>query len=144
MKKKHTGKKVVLGITSTIAVLAVALAALVGFGIVKLPFGGGATTAGPGEVFLIAASDLGPDPFSTTSLAPEAPKVAAAVVVASSSTAQPASAPGLYGGSGDHSVCDPKAQAVFLQQNPQIALAFVSALTRTRTSSSSTAACSRP
>ena len=91
-----------------------------------------------GEIFLVAANDQGADPFSADSLSPAvdasiapAPTSTAAVSPDSSSavTATAGSAPGLYGGSGSTTVCDPVSQAQFLAANPDKAAAWVAALT---------------
>lgn len=121
--KKRRGKAVAFSIIGGIAALAVVGAALFAFGIIKLPFGSD-------EVTLVAADDQGPDPFSSINLAPSAPKLAPAVVVPVTATPIAADAPGLYGGTGDAAVCDAKEQALFLGQNPEKALAFVTALNK--------------
>jgi Uncharacterized protein conserved in bacteria len=124
---RKRGKGALIGILSTVAVLALVAGGLFAFGIVKLP--GGATVPNEGEVFLLAADDLGPDPFSPASLVPEVTEIAPSVVTPSSSVAVPAATPGLYGGTGDKAVCDPLAQANFLAKNPDLAAAWVAALT---------------
>lgn len=121
--KKRRGKAVAFSIIGSVAALAVVAAALFAFGVIKLPLDSG-------EITLVAVGDQGPDPFSSINLAPNAPKLAPAVVVPVTATPIAADAPGLYGGTGDTAVCDAKEQALFLGQNPEKALAFVTALNK--------------
>lgn len=80
--------------------------------------GGSGGAAAPGEIFLQAAADAGPSPF-TPPVDPPAPAQAAALVNATPQSGV-AHAPGtpLYGGSGDNRVCDREAMVRYLTENP--------------------------
>lgn len=82
------------------------------------------TASAPGEIFLEAAADAGPNPF-TPPVDPPAPAEAAAIVNATpqSGVAPSAGAP-LYGGTGDDRVCDREAMIRFLTANPALGRAW--------------------
>ncbi len=93
-----------------------------------------------GEVILVPAASVGPDPFSATPFAPPPnptlaqPAVEGGPPVGAAPGAAPTQAtsgakPGLYGGTNDKKACDPKAMVDFLGANPDKAQAWVNALT---------------
>lgn len=93
---------------------------------------------GPSEVFLQPATDVGPEPFVITPLAPAPDPELARPVVAEEAEVQSAagaaiqassgSQPGLYGGSRDDATCDTEQLVSFLGANPDKAQAWVAAL----------------
>lgn len=128
-------------------VRAIAGAVLVALSLTACEFTGGggdkSSTGGesfqePGEIFLAAAADVGPDPFSTDPLqTPPDPTLAQAVtdpnatVTATGSSqvaANSGSKVGLYGGSMKIEVCQPKKLVDFLAANPDKGAAWVAAL----------------
>ena len=135
--QKKGKKGLWIGLAAGVAAIAVALGAGFAFGI--LPFGAGEQEA-EGEIFLVAANEQGPDPFSAVSLSPAVSEEIAPTPtettppggISSAGGAQIAAnsgaKPGLFGGSNDAKVCDPQAQADFLAQNPALAAGFVKAL----------------
>lgn len=127
-KKKRT--MIIVGAVATVLALAAA----------GLAFGGVfGDDSSAGEVILTAADSVGPDPYSATPLAPPpspapAPLAAtSATVTAAPGTAIAASSgakPGLYGGTMNHTTCDPAQMVQFLAQNPAKAAAWVESLNR--------------
>lgn len=80
--------------------------------------GGTGSAAAPGEIFLQAAADAGPSPFTPPVDPPAPAQAAAAVNAAPQSGVTPAAGAPLYGGSGDNRVCDREAMIRYLTENP--------------------------
>ena len=118
------------------------VAATVGILLVRSDDSGTTESAG-GEIFLEPADEVGPDPFGEdlvgTALSAELASTPVSTAGTSSSTSADPTAPvatqsisggerGLYGGSLNVAVCDPDQQALWLEQHPDVAAAFVQAL----------------
>jgi len=93
---------------------------------------GGGDPAAAGEVFLEPANDDGADPFfasvATTAVQVDAGGVDEIAGDADSIESLNGATPGLYGGTGDDTVCDPQALIAFLQDDPTKAAAFATVL----------------
>jgi hypothetical protein len=89
-------------------------------------------SASAGEVFLDAADQPGPDPFTTqvsvATLPSTTTTTAAPAATAGGTASTVGSRPGLYGGTRNAGSCDPNQMITFLQANPDKAGAWVSAL----------------
>lgn len=104
------------------------LASLVAFalalsGMITVP----GITQASGEVVLQGVDELGLDPFSDTALASVSTGAAPAPAAVPASKVS-GGTPGLYGGTGDNSRCDPAQLVSFLGANPAKAQAWVAAL----------------
>ncbi|MFI6010276.1 DUF6777 domain-containing protein [Streptomyces sp. NPDC051243] len=98
---------------------------------VVLSRGGGGGTAQSGEVFLQAAGDAGPDPFTEStakdsSAPPVSPSPATESAPSNAVRGVDGGAPGLYGGTRNVAACDVDKQITYLQQAPEKNRAFAS------------------
>lgn len=131
-KKSKTG----LIIGGVILAIALVAAGVVLSGVLKGDDDEAASGTG-GEVILAAATDPGPDPYSTTPFA-TAPSPAPAVTQAeavritapanATTTSSTGGTPGLYGGTMNKAACDPAQMVKFLADNPDKAAAWVEAM----------------
>lgn len=134
---KKSKKGLWIGLTAAVAIIALGVGGLFAAGI--LPLGG---EEEGGEVFLLAANEPGPDPFSPTSFSSQIPAEIAPTPTETAPpegiagggtgavTATSGSTPGLFGGTRDDASCNAQAQADFLLQNPNLAEGWVKALSK--------------
>ena len=118
-----------LVIVSIIAVIALIAAGTVVFLVLR------PDSSAAGEVFLDAADQPGPDPFTTQVRVDPLPSTTSTTAAptttsggATGTTSAVGSNPGLYGGTRNSGRCDPNQMVAFLQANPDKAAAWVRAL----------------
>lgn len=125
--------------TAIIALVAVVVLALIGGLLAFFTLGDDSAEAAEGEIFLLAADDVGPDPFAADPFAPApdpapTPTQPEATTVTAGPNVQLAAAsgskPGLYGGTMNQATCDADAMVAFLAQNPDKAKAWVEAFNK--------------
>ncbi|WP_234439791.1 DUF6777 domain-containing protein [Streptomyces bicolor] len=114
-----------------IAALTAVVVAAVVVAVVLSRGGGGGGTAQGGEVFLQAAGNTGPDPFTEStatdsSAPPVSPSPATETAPSNAVRGVDGGAPGLYGGTRKVAACDVEKQIRYLEQAPEKNRAFAS------------------